>query len=115
MVTACIVLLYISYAIPVICLLIRGRNNIRHGPFWMGPIGLLSNIVLLMWTAFTLIMYSFPSVRPVLPGNMNYVSAVYGVVVFIITVDWILRGKRNYRGQVARHEEQVVLAENIVR
>lgn len=115
MVTACIVLLYISYAIPVICLLIRGRNNIRHGPFWMGSIGLLSNIVLLMWTAFTLIMYSFPSVRPVLPGNMNYVSAVYGVVVFIITVDWIVRGKRNYRGQVARHEEQVVLAENIVR
>lgn len=69
MVTACIVLLYISYAIPVICLLIRGRNNIRHGPFWMGSIGLLSNIVLLMWTAFTLIMYSFPSVRPVLPGS----------------------------------------------
>lgn len=47
--------------------------------------------------------------------DMNYVSAVYGVVVFIITVDWVARGKRNYRGQVARHEEKVVLAENIVR
>lgn len=69
MVTACIVLLYISYAIPVVCLLIRGRDNIVHGPFWMGPIGLFSNIVLLAWTAFTLIMYSFPSVRPVLPGS----------------------------------------------
>ena len=69
MVTACIVLLYISYAIPVVCLLIRGRNNIAHGPFWMGPIGLFSNCVLLVWTLFTFIMYSFPAVQPVLPNS----------------------------------------------
>jgi choline transport protein len=69
MVTACIVLLYISYAIPVICLLIKGRNNIRHGPFWLGGFGLFSNIVLLLWTCFTLIMYSFPPVRPVAAGS----------------------------------------------
>ena len=36
---------------------------------------------------------------------MNYVSAVYGVVVFIIVVDWFVRGKRGYRGQTLRHEE----------
>lgn len=105
MVTACIVLLYMSYSIPVVCLLIKGRNNIRHGPFWMGPIGLMSNIVLLLWTCFTLIMYSFPFVRPVHAGNMNYVSAVYGVVISIIVIDWFVRGKRGYRGQTLRHEE----------
>lgn len=126
MVTACIVLLYISYAIPIVCLLVRGRNNIRHGPFWLGPIGLFSNIVLLLWTVFTLVMYSFPPVFPVLAGSkyplllmarqrtqcadsqppdMNYVSAVYGVVVIIIVVDWFVRGKTHYRGQTLRHEE----------
>ncbi|KAL2054882.1 hypothetical protein ABVK25_004704 [Lepraria finkii] len=105
MVTACIVLLYISYAIPVICLLIKGRDNVRHGPFWLGPVGLFSNIVLLLWTCFTLIMYSFPPVRPVVAGNMNYVSAVYGVEVIIIVADWFIRGKRGYRGQSLRHEE----------
>ncbi|KAI4169584.1 MAG: hypothetical protein LQ343_005604 [Gyalolechia ehrenbergii] len=109
MVTACIVLLYISYSIPVICLLTRGRNNIPHGPFWMGPIGLLSNIVLLLWTCFTLIMYSFPSAMPVEPGNMNYVSAVYGILVLIIIADWFLRGRHHYRGQVQRHDETVVI------
>ncbi|KAL6722074.1 choline transporter [Lecanora helva] len=105
MVTATIVLLYISYSIPVTCLLIKGRNNIRHGPFWLGPIGLVSNIVLLLWTCFTLIMYSFPSVMPATADSMNYVSAVYGVVVLIITVDWLVRGRRNYRGQSLRHSE----------
>lgn len=36
---------------------------------------------------------------------MNYVSAVYGVVVIIIVVDWFARGRRHYRGQTTRHEE----------
>ena len=120
MVTACIVLLYISYAIPVICLLVKGRNNIKHGPFWLGPFGLFANIVLLCWTLFTIIMYSFPYAKPVVASNMNYVSAVYGVVVFIILVDWFVRGRREYRGQENRHHEaemfraEEVRRENIV-
>lgn len=36
---------------------------------------------------------------------MNYVSAVYGVVITIIVVDWFVRGKRGYRGQAVRREE----------
>lgn len=69
MVTACIVLLYISYAVPVVCLLIRGRGSIRHGPFWLGRFGAFANVVLLLWTAFTFVMYSFPPVMPVAAGS----------------------------------------------
>ena len=69
MVTACIVLLYISYAIPVTCLLIRGRNSISHGPFWLGKFGLVANLVLLLWMLFTFVMYSFPIFRPVQAGS----------------------------------------------
>lgn len=120
MVTACIVLLYISYAVPVVCLLVKGRNNIQHGPFWLGPFGLAANIVLLAWTLFTLIMYSFPYTMPVTAASkfvgfeyaralwltvgtdMNYVSAVYGVVVAIIAVDWFARGRLQYRSKETR-------------
>lgn len=72
MVTACIVLLYISYTIPVICLLIRGRDNIKHGPFWLGRFGLAANIILLCWTLFCLVIYSFPAVYPVTAGSKSY-------------------------------------------
>ncbi len=65
MVTACIVLLYVSYSIPVICLLLKGRNNIHHGPFWLGKVGLFADWVLLLWTLFTIVIYSFPAVMPV--------------------------------------------------
>ena len=107
MVTACIVLLYVSYSIPVTCLLYKGRQNIRHGPFWLGKIGLFANYVLLLWTLFTIVMYSFPAIMPVAAGNMNYVSAVYFAVILIIVVDWFLRGRREYRGQEARREEAI--------
>ncbi|EAS27491.2 amino acid permease [Coccidioides immitis RS] len=105
MVTACIVLLYVSYAVPIICLLIRGRNNIKHGPFWLGKIGLAANIIVLSWTLFTIVIFSFPSVYPVEIGNMNYVSVVYAVVIILIVIDWFLRGKREFRGQSMRHNE----------
>ncbi|KAF2263462.1 amino acid transporter [Lojkania enalia] len=98
MITACIVLLYISYSIPVCCLLLRGRCTIKPGPFWLGPLGLVSNVVLLAWTLFTLVMYSFPYARPVLASNMNYVSVVYAVVTIIMAADWLVRGRNSFRG-----------------
>ena len=36
---------------------------------------------------------------------MNYVSAVYAVILLIIALDWVIRGKRHYRGALTRHEE----------
>lgn len=60
MVTAAVVLLYASYSAPVLCLLIKGRSNIRHGPFWLGPIGYGCNIVLLCWLLFTLVVSRIP-------------------------------------------------------
>jgi len=36
---------------------------------------------------------------------MNYVSAVYGVVVIFVAVDWFARGRKYYRGQTLRQEE----------
>ncbi|KAJ5343994.1 hypothetical protein MYU51_002023 [Penicillium brevicompactum] len=97
MMTACISLLYVSYSIPILCLWYRGRNSIHHGPFWLGKFGMAANIITITWTIFCIVMYSFPSTMPVHTGNMNYVSAVYGVVVFIMLVDWFARGKHSFK------------------
>ena len=71
MVSASIVLLYVSYSIPVTCLLLRGRDTIQHGPFWFRRFGLFSNIVLLSWTFFTIVMYSFPAQMPAKAGSKS--------------------------------------------
>jgi choline transport protein len=130
MITACIVLMYLSYAIPVICLLVRGRDNIKHGPFWMGKFGLFSNVVLLVWTLFTLIMYSFPYAKPVKASNMNCellsparessanmfvdVCVVYAVVAVSTGLDWIFRGRKSFRGVGERKGDSEVLTHTIV-
>lgn len=43
----------------------------------MGPIGLVANIVLCAWTAFTLLMYSFPVRMPVTPGSQSLSVCVF--------------------------------------
>lgn len=70
MVTACISLLYVSYSIPVICLLLKGRNTINRGPFWMGKLGYFANWIVLLWTLFTLVMFSFPEEMPATTSSM---------------------------------------------
>ncbi|PYI11242.1 choline transport protein [Aspergillus sclerotiicarbonarius CBS 121057] len=97
MVSACIVLLYGSYAIPVSSMLYKGRRNIEHGPFWLGWFGLVCNVVVLLWTAFTLVIYAFPASYPVTSSSFNYVIVVYVVVAVIAISDWFARGRKEYR------------------
>lgn len=38
-------------------------------------------------------------------ADMNYVSALYAILAIIISADWFIRGRRQYRGQDQRHDE----------
>lgn len=105
MVTGCIIFLLLSYSVPVIFLLIKGRDNIRHGPFWLGKVGLLCNYVVLFWTIFTTIFYSFPPVMPVSAGNMNYVCVVIGVFGGYCVIYWFARGKYKFKTPEIREKE----------
>jgi choline transport protein len=40
-----IIFQYLSYSIPIILLLIRGRNTLPRGPFFLGKLGLFCNWV----------------------------------------------------------------------
>lgn len=79
LVTGGILMQYISYMIPVALLMSRGREMGRKGSFWLGrksstkggALGWVSNSVLMLWGGFTCIVYSFPYLIPVAPGNMS--------------------------------------------
>lgn len=68
MIISCISLLYVSYLIPILCLWYR-RRSIRHGPFWLGRLGWVANLVTVCWTIFSVVMYSFPATMPVHPNS----------------------------------------------
>lgn len=96
MVIGCIIFLLLSYIVPVGFLLAKGRNNIKHGPFWLGKIGFFANCVLIAWTIFATIFYSFPSVMPVDGANMNYVCVVIAVFGIYCVIYWFVRGKNKF-------------------
>lgn len=99
-ISACISILYLSYAIPcAILVFYNGRNNfmqnviqeqrslgitpkIMHGGFF----ALIPHIVAICWAAFCFIMFAFPYTLPVTGGNINYVCVVYGIVAALILV-----------------------------
>lgn len=88
MVVGCITFLLLSYMVPTCCLLYRGRNNIKHGPFWLGTFGLIANIITILWAIFALVFFSFPSFMPVTAGTMNYFSVVLAVYMVWMLSYW---------------------------
>lgn len=60
--------------------------------------------MLLAWTVFTLVMYSFPAVMPVKAGNMNYVCVVYFVVSAIVAAYWYAVGRWEYKGAEVKRD-----------
>jgi choline transport protein len=91
-----LLLQYISYSIPVVLILSKGRSNFDHGPFWYPKLGLLANIIMLAWAAVALVFYCFPFYIPVVTESMNYASPVLvGILVLILSL-WFLYARKTY-------------------
>lgn len=96
-ISAGIVLQYLTYSTPVIFLLIKGRKNFAHGPFFLPRLGPVANIILLCWTTISLVFYSFPLYLPVLASEMNYLSAVLCVIFLYALGYWFAYGNKHYK------------------
>lgn len=100
-ITACISILLVSYAIPcVIMIFVVGKNRFykrlaaEHQALGIrqefdearAKWYLVPNILTICWALFCLIFLSFPYVIPVDSTNMNYVCVVYGAVAILIAI-----------------------------
>lgn len=111
MVVGCITFLLLSYTVPTLCLLYRGRLNIKHGCFWLGKVGLFANIITICWTIFAVVFFSFPTFMPVTAGSMNYVSVVYAVYFVLAMGYWFFPIKKyscreHFAGGLGNNEEE---------
>lgn len=91
-----VLLQYITYAIPAALLLIQGRRNLNHGPFFWPKFGPVANVVVILWTFLTLVMYSFPYFLPVTADSMNYVSVMIFIALLYAVMFWIMYGRKHY-------------------
>ncbi|KXG49766.1 Amino acid/polyamine transporter I [Penicillium griseofulvum] len=92
LITGVITFSYLTYLAPCIFSLLRGEEQPR-GPFNVGWLGNLAKIITVIWCLFAIIMYSFPYQLPVTTSNMNYITAIYGVVLIFGIMDWLFRAR----------------------
>lgn len=94
--------LYLSYLLPTIMFCFHGRRKMTYtpGPFNLGRWGLPINLIAIAFTALCSILLLIPSYMPLTAANMNYSSAVLGLVLIIATVTWFTRGRKEFIGSL---------------
>jgi len=115
MVNAAVVFLQSSCAIPQAILLYRGRDKVLPERFFSpGKYGAAINATAVLWVFLLDVLYCMPSLMPVNPNNMNYVSVVsVGLVGFVISL-WFVSKQKTFKGpqvdfaEIKRRREQAL-------
>ncbi|KAH8822686.1 APC amino acid permease [Flagelloscypha sp. PMI_526] len=98
----CAMALDSSYIIPIFLRRVFANHPevmFKPGPFYMGEkLGTLANWMCILWVCFVCIIFSFPTVLPVTPQNMNYASVITCGVVFLAFAWYIAGAHRFYHG-----------------
>lgn len=99
LISSFIVLSTLSYLGAILPHVLTGRRNIVPGPFYLGPgLGMLVNVVSVLYIAVTVVFFCFPLVMPATVQNMNYTSVIAVGLMALTAVWWVVRGRRDYRG-----------------
>ncbi|KAL6705609.1 hypothetical protein ACN47E_006556 [Coniothyrium glycines] len=104
-----VICLTLSYAAPIFVSVLGGRQQVKDGQFYLGPLGLFCNILALAWSALATPLFCMPTFKVVTSSTMNYASVVLAAVVIISTVWYFVWGKKNYEGPPT-HEDAVLEA-----
>ena len=99
-ISASVVALGVSYAIPPAIHCLRGRNRLPETrPFKLHPVlGWIVNLVGIAYVMLTTVLFLFPPELPVTGSNMNYCVVAFAVILGVSTVQWWVDGRKNYTG-----------------
>jgi choline transport protein len=90
--------LTISYAMPIVTLLLVGRDKLPPGQFALGRWGPLLNYVSVIYCIITTVFFFFPGSPDPSPSDMNYAIAVFGIMIVIALISWFVKGRKTYLG-----------------
>ncbi|PWI70286.1 gaba permease [Purpureocillium lilacinum] len=113
-VSSCVVGLNISYLIPILVLMARGRAILPRGEFSLGRWGYPVNITACLFLTFTIILFLLPSNPHPAAVDMNYAVVAVGIVLIFATVYWCVYGHRFYETPTI-HIVDLVLDDGLVK
>ncbi|KAH7161493.1 amino acid permease [Dactylonectria macrodidyma] len=99
-IASCTLFLNLSYAAPIIILLIRGRSIVLDNPpeFCLGKtLGYVMNYTAVIFVLVTSVFFCFPPAIPINISTMNYVTAVLGIFIVFLAGLWLFK-RKTYNG-----------------
>lgn len=103
--------LTMSYGMPILVLLLTGRDKLPPGEFSLGRLGPVCNWVSVAYCAITTVFFFFPGSPNPTGTDMNYAIAVFGVMMVVTLSFWVIKGRVTYL-QSEESEGHVINAEN---
>ena len=85
--------LTISYGMPILTLLVVGRNKLPPGEFKLGRFGAVINWISVIYCAITTVFFFFPGEPNPAIADMNWAIAVFGVMLVVAIGFWFIKGK----------------------
>jgi amino acid transporter len=90
--------LLISYGVPILVSILRGRKLVKGSSFSLGRFGFAINIMTVCWITLTLVLFSMPVSLPVQAETMNYTSVVFAGFASISVAWYFIRGRYHFKG-----------------
>jgi amino acid transporter len=88
--------LTVSYGMPILTLLLVGRDKLPPGEFSLGRFGSVINWIGVIYCAITTVFFFFPGAPNPAVADMNYAIVVFGIMLVITLVFWVVKGRITY-------------------
>ena len=88
--------LTVSYGMPILALLVVGRDKLPPGEFRLGRFGAIINWISVIYCCITTVFFFFPSGPNPAPSDMNWAIAVFGIMLVIAVGFWFIKGRHTY-------------------
>lgn len=113
-ISASVVLLQISYLVPILLSLLRGHKVLgeTHGTWSLGKWRPIVNGLAVVFILVTSVCFLLPPALPVSGTSMNYVSVVIAIVGLLCLGTWIVDGRKHFDGP-RELEERLALARRV--
>lgn len=101
--------LTVSYSMPILTLMVVGRDKLPPGEFSLGRLGPAINVVALAYCWVTTVFFFFPSSPNPAPIDMNYAIVIFGFMLVFAVGFWTFGGIHTYL-KTTEGLERVILA-----
>ncbi|KAF2799692.1 amino acid permease [Melanomma pulvis-pyrius CBS 109.77] len=98
-ISASVVALGVSYAIPIAINCLRGRKMLPPRAFVLpSAFAWFANLLGIAYVIITTVLFVFPPELPVTASNMNYCIVAFAIIIIISTIQWFVDGRKNFTG-----------------